>query len=170
MMEKPAPLIAAEFTVTAEEPVEVRVTDFVTAEFTATLPKLKEVALSVSCGLALVPVPLKETTILLLVAALLLIVNWPVTAPAVAGLKSSWSVNDCFGFSVFGKLPATREKPEPAMEVELIVTGEVPDDVSVAVLVSVEFTATLPKFKAVPPIVNCGDPVVVCGVNTISTQ
>ena len=51
-MLKPVPVIEAEFTVTAEVPDEVRVTELVAAEFTATLPKLKVEALTFSCELA----------------------------------------------------------------------------------------------------------------------
>jgi hypothetical protein len=49
-MVKPAPLIEAEFTVTAEVPDEVSVTEPVAAEFTVTLPKLRDEALSVNFG------------------------------------------------------------------------------------------------------------------------
>jgi len=59
---KPAPVIAAEFTVTGAVPVEVSVNDCVVAVFTVTLPKLKEAALTVNCGLgAAVLVPLRVT-------------------------------------------------------------------------------------------------------------
>ena len=47
-MVKPAPAIVAAFTVNAEVPVDVRVTDAVAAEFVATLPKLRLVALTVN--------------------------------------------------------------------------------------------------------------------------
>ena len=43
---KPAPVIAAEFTVTGEVPVDVNVSDCVVAVFTVTLPKLRLPALS----------------------------------------------------------------------------------------------------------------------------
>ena len=49
-MEKPAPVIEAEFTVTAELPDDVSVSEPVAAEFTVTLPKLRDEALSVNCG------------------------------------------------------------------------------------------------------------------------
>ena len=45
-IEKPAPVIAAEFTVTGEVPVDVNVSDCVVAVFTVTLPKLRLPALS----------------------------------------------------------------------------------------------------------------------------
>jgi hypothetical protein len=47
-MVKPAPVIVAAFTVNAEVPVDVRVTDAVAAEFVAKLPKLRLVALIVN--------------------------------------------------------------------------------------------------------------------------
>jgi hypothetical protein len=47
----PAPVIAAELTVTGAVPVDVSVSDCVVAVFTVTLPKLKVAALTVSCGL-----------------------------------------------------------------------------------------------------------------------
>jgi hypothetical protein len=50
MMVKPAPEIAAEFTVTGEVPVEVKVKGCVVAVFTVSLPKLRLLALTVNCG------------------------------------------------------------------------------------------------------------------------
>ena len=50
-MVKPAPVIAAEFTVTGDVPVDVSVNDCVVAVFTVTLPKLKLAALIVNSGL-----------------------------------------------------------------------------------------------------------------------
>jgi hypothetical protein len=47
---KPVPVIAAEFTVTGEVPVDVKVNVCVVAVFTVTLPKLRLAALTVNCG------------------------------------------------------------------------------------------------------------------------
>src|ERR1700712_2569572 len=47
---KPAPVIATEFTVTGDAPVDVSVNDCVVAVFTVTLPKLKVAALMVNSG------------------------------------------------------------------------------------------------------------------------
>jgi hypothetical protein len=47
---KPAPVIAAEFTVTGDVPVDVSVNVCVVVVFTVTLPKLRLVALTVNCG------------------------------------------------------------------------------------------------------------------------
>ena len=86
-MVKPAPEIAAEFTVTAAVPDDVSANDCVAEEFTVTLPKLREVALTVSCGFDAVPVPLKDTTAVPPVVELLLIVSCPVADPAAVGLN-----------------------------------------------------------------------------------
>ena len=74
MMVKPAPVIAAEFTVTGVVPVEVSVNDCVVAVLTATLPKLRLAALSVNRGFAAVPVPPRVTKAVPPVVELLLIV------------------------------------------------------------------------------------------------
>ena len=49
---KPAPVTAPAFTVTATVPEDVKVTDFVTAVFSATLPNDRAVALTFSVGVA----------------------------------------------------------------------------------------------------------------------
>lgn len=75
MIVKPAPVIAAEFTVTGAVPVEVRVNDTVADVFTVTLPKLKLDALAISFGVgAAVLVPLRATAAVLPIDELLLIV------------------------------------------------------------------------------------------------
>jgi len=67
--------MAAEFTVTGDVPVDVRVNDWVVAVLTVTLPKLKLVALTVNCGLATAePVPPRVTTVVLPDDELLLMV------------------------------------------------------------------------------------------------
>jgi hypothetical protein len=67
-------VIAAEFTVTGEVPVDVSVNDCVVDVFTVTLPKLRLPALIVNCGFAAVPVPPRATKAVLPVVELLLIV------------------------------------------------------------------------------------------------
>jgi hypothetical protein len=47
---KPAPVIAAELTVTGDVPVDVSVNDCVVDVFTITLPKFRLAALTVNCG------------------------------------------------------------------------------------------------------------------------
>ena len=72
---KPVPVSVPELTVTGAVPVEVRVTGCFDEVFTVTLPNVRLVALSVNCGLATaglptggIPVPLRLTTAVLLVA------------------------------------------------------------------------------------------------------
>jgi hypothetical protein len=74
MMVNPAPVIEAELTVTGEAPVDVSVNVSVVAVLTATLPKLRLAALTVNCGFATMPVPLRVTTAVPPVVELLLIV------------------------------------------------------------------------------------------------
>ena len=154
---KPAPEIEAEFTVTGDVPVDVRVNGYVVAVFTVTLPKLKLAALTVNCGLvAAVPVPLSATTAVPPLDELLLIVICPVAATAVVGLNCTCSVTACDGFRVTGKLPPTIVKPAPEIEAEFTVTGDVPVDVSVNGSVVAVFTVTLPKLRLAALTVNCG--------------
>jgi hypothetical protein len=47
---KPAPVIAAELTVTEDVPVDVKVNDCVIAVFTVALPKFRLAELTVNCG------------------------------------------------------------------------------------------------------------------------
>ena len=89
-MVKPVPVMEAELTVTGEVPVEVRVIAWVVGEFTVTLPKLRLAVLTESCelrseGPIAVPVPLRVTTEVALVAELLPIVSCPAAAPATVG-------------------------------------------------------------------------------------
>ena len=75
-IEKPVPVMAAEFTVTGAVPVEVNVTDWVVDVFTVTLPKLRLAELRVNCGLgAAVLVPLRATVAVLPVDELLSMVS-----------------------------------------------------------------------------------------------
>jgi hypothetical protein len=143
-------------TVTADPPDEVSVRVCVVEEFTATLPKLRLVELSVNCGLAVVPVPVSETVAVLPDEELLLTVICPLADPAAVGLNVTGTVSDWFGFNVIGKFTAPTPKEAPLNPPELIVTADVPDDVSVSDSVDVEFTATLPKFRLVELSVNCG--------------
>ena len=131
-MEKPVPVVEADETVTADVPVDESVTDVVVEDPTVTVPKLKLVAFSVRAGFGTAaPVPLSVTTELAPVVELLLIVNLPVTAPAVWGAKVTWTVSDWPIARVRGRPLATIENPVPVTERELIVTAAVPDDVKV---------------------------------------
>jgi len=153
---KPAPAIEAALMVTGEVPDDVSVTDRVVEVFTVMLPKLRLVVLTVNCGFAATPVPLKATAAVLPLVELLLIVSCPVAVPAAVGRNCSCKVIDWLGLSVTGKLPATRVKPVPATEAEFTVTAEVPDDVSVSDRVVEEFKFTLPKLRLGALTVNCG--------------
>jgi hypothetical protein len=84
---KPVPLVEAEVTVTGDVPDDVSVNDCFVEELTATLPKLSVVAPSVNCGFATVPVPLNDTTAVLPVVELLLMVRLPVADPVAVGLN-----------------------------------------------------------------------------------
>ena len=89
-MVKPVPVMEAELTVTAEVPVDVKVTDCVVGEFTVTLPKLKLAELTVSCGFmadgpTVAPTPLRATTAVPPVVESLLMVSWPAAAPGSVG-------------------------------------------------------------------------------------
>ena len=152
---KPAPVMAAELTVTGAVPVEVSVNDCAVAVFTVTLPKLRLAALIVNCGLgAAVLVPLKATTAVLPLDELLLIVICPLAAPVAVGRYCTCSVIDCVGFSVAGKLAPTMVKPLPAIATELTISGAVPVDVSVNDWVVAVFTVTLPKLRLAALTVN----------------
>jgi len=154
---KPVPVIAAEFTVTGDVPVDVSVNDCVVAAFTVTLPKLKLVALTVNCGTgAAVPVPPRVTVAVLPVDELLLIVICPLAVPVAVGSNCTCSVIAWVGFSVTGKLPLTIVKPVAVIAAEFTVTGAVPVDVNVSDCVDAMFTVSLPKLKVAALSVNCG--------------
>jgi hypothetical protein len=152
--EKPVPETDAEFTVTADVPDDVSVSDNVAEELSATLPKLRLVVLSVNCGLLAVPVPLKATTAEPPVDELLVTVSCPLRAPAAVGVNVTVIVSDWLGFSVTGNVPATTLKAAPLSETALIVTGVVPEDRSVNDCVDEVFTAMLPKPKLLELSVN----------------
>jgi hypothetical protein len=84
----PVPVRVAELMLRADVPEEVTVSESVFVFPSVTLPKLRLFALSVSLGAAAaVPVPESATTVVAPVVELLLIVNCPVSAPAVLGAK-----------------------------------------------------------------------------------
>jgi hypothetical protein len=147
---KPAPVIAAEFTVTGEVPVDVNVSDCVVAVFTVTLPKLKLAALTANCGLGVaVPIPFRATNIVPSVVELLLTPICPLAAPVVVGSNWTCSVTDCVGFNVTGRGPPTMANPAPVIAAELTVTGDVPVDINVNDCVVGVFTVTSPKPRLV---------------------
>jgi hypothetical protein len=156
-IEKPVPVMAAEFTVNGDVPDDVNVKDCVVAEFTVTLPKLKLAALTVNCGFgAAVPVPPRVTVVVLPDDELLLMVSWPLADPVAVGRNCTCNAIDCVGFNVTGRLPLTIVKPAPVTVAEFTVTGDVPVEDNVNDFVVPVFTVTLPKPKLVALTVNCG--------------
>ena len=103
-------------------------------------PLLQEIALS--AGAVLEPAPLRLTVA---GVASLAMISCPFTALVVDGLN--WTVRTiCWpGESVAGKLALDRENPVPVMESDLMVTGDVPDEVRVTDLLTAVPTETLPK-------------------------
>lgn len=77
--------------------------------------------------------------------ALLVRVNCPLAAPALAGLNVAVKVIDCPGLMVTGKLDAEIEKALPVSDCALTETAAAPVDVRVIDCVAVEPTARLPK-------------------------
>jgi hypothetical protein len=154
---KPVPVSAAELMVTGAVPVDVNVKGSVAVVSTVTLPNAKLAALIVNCGLdAAVPVPLRLTTAVLFVDESLWIVTWPAAAPVAVGSNCTFSVTDCVGFKVTGKVAPDIVKPAPLRVPEVMVTGAVPVDVNVTGCVDAVFTVTLPNVKLAALIVNCG--------------
>jgi hypothetical protein len=90
----PEPVIETEFTVTGAVPDDVSVNDIVAEEFTDTVPKLRLVAPNVNCEFPAVPVPLRDTTAVVPLAELLLIVSFPVVDPVTVGLNWTCNVTD----------------------------------------------------------------------------
>lgn len=84
---KPAPVKLAALTVTADVPVDVSVTDCVTAVPSESFPKLKPFVLKVSTGWGEIPEPLRLTVEVLPLLALLEIVIEPLAVPVTVGWK-----------------------------------------------------------------------------------
>lgn len=99
------------------------------------------------------PVPLR-LMIAVLGEALSLIVMLPLAAPTTVGSKTTESAAVCPGFNVSGKLTPDMLKPDPVRDAALMVSGAVPEDVSVTdCAVEMVFTVTLPKFRLA--VLNC---------------
>jgi len=149
-MVNPVPVRLAALTVTAELPVEVRVTVCVEGVPTVTLPKLKLVALKVSTGLvALAPVPLRLTVIVEPVEELLAMEREPVSVPATLGSKVTWTLAVWPGDRVSGRAGPATSNPVPATVRALTVTDADPVDCKVMDWVEAEFRVTLPKLRLV---------------------
>jgi hypothetical protein len=147
VMVKPAPDIDAAVIFTALVPVDFKVKVCVAEEPTATLPKLRLVALSERR--AVVPVPLRLTVLVVPEVELLRIVKTPVTAPAAVGANFTVSFTAVDGFRVSGSDAPVMVKPAPDIDAAVIVTALVPVELKIKVCVAEEPTATLPKFRLV---------------------
>jgi len=112
--------------VNVEVPVDFTETVCADDEFTATLPKLRLVAPSVSCGLDVTPVPFSATDAVLPLDELLVTFSVPLALPDPVGENTTETVSDCPGFNVVGKVPATALNVAPLTETEFTVTGPVP--------------------------------------------
>ena len=88
MTVNPAPVILAELTVRTAVPDEVSVSTLVDAVFSVTLPKARVLELNANCGVAaVVPEPLRATTVELPVVELLEIAMVPLAPPVTVGSK-----------------------------------------------------------------------------------
>lgn len=151
----PAPVMLAPLTVTADVPVEVRVSDWLVAVPTGSFPKLKLALLKLSTGLLeFAPVPLRATVAVPPFVELLDTVMVPLTAPVTVGAKLTCRLSDCPGLRVAGHAAPDIVKPVPERAAELIVTGAVPDELNVSICVEVVFSVTLPNARVVALTVN----------------
>jgi hypothetical protein len=103
-----------------------------------------------------VPVPLSPMIAVPLVEELLWMVSWPVTPPVAVGSNCTFSVTDCVGFKVTGKVAPDIVKPAPVNVAELMVTASVPVEVSVTADVVGVFNVTLPNARLAGVMVNVG--------------
>jgi hypothetical protein len=92
-----------------------------------------------------VPVPLRLINAVPFVEELLVMVTWPVAAPAAVGSNSIFSVVSWFGFNVAGNSAPGNVKPAPVSVAPLIVTGTVPAEVKVTDCVADVLTSTSPN-------------------------
>lgn len=124
------PLTVAEFTVTAEVPVELSVTVAAEEELTPTLPKLTLDGLTLSVGVFdpdPAPVPLSVTVAVGFVVAVLEIVSAPLVVVALAGANCTARFRLLPAASVTGRLPAPVTANDcPERLIWEIVTGTLP--------------------------------------------
>ena len=73
------------------------------------------------------------------------IVTCPEKLPAAVGVNCTFRTAVCPGFNVTGAVSPESLNPEPVTVTELIVTGELPDALSVIDCSAGEFNRTLPK-------------------------
>lgn len=113
------------------------------------------------------PVPLRLITTVPLIVALLTTVISPVAAPEVVGSNCTCTLTDCPGFRVTGKAAPDIEKPVPVSAAELIVSGEVPEDVSVTDCVAGVLRFTSPNVRSVVLTLRAGASTSSCTAKTL---
>jgi hypothetical protein len=101
--------------------------------------------------------------------ALLVSVTVPPIAPAATGSNCRFSVAFCPGFNVTGNVTPDIVYPVPASVPALMVSAEVPDEVSVTLCVAGVFRSTLPNAMVVEPTVSAGPPTLSCRANVFVT-
>src|SRR6202034_2573227 len=136
----------------------VRVTVFVADDPTGTVPKATLLALSDNAAASAVPLRLIVAAPL---AVLVLNVRSPVFAPGVSGWKAMASATFCQGFSVSGKLAPEILKAPPSRVALVMVSGAVPDEVSLTTFVVDESRVRPPKVTLVALSVSAGTPTAV---------
>jgi len=92
-----------------------------------------------------VPVPLRLIVAVGLVDEVLVMLNCPVTEPAVVGLNCTVSTRDWPALRVAGNVAPETEKPVPVTVAALIVTGAVPVELRVTEFVADVFSETFPN-------------------------
>ena len=80
----------------------------------------------------------------------------PLATPVEVGSKLTCRLNDCPGLRVVGKVAPEDLNSAPVRAAEVIITGPVPEEVRVRVLVEVEFNTTFPYGNVAALTVNCG--------------
>jgi len=96
-------------------------------------------------GVTVVPVPLRLIVAVGLVDEVLVMLNCPVTEPAVVGLNCTVSTRDWPALRVAGNVAPETEKPVPVTVAALIVTGAVPVELRVTEFVADVFSETFPN-------------------------
>ena len=104
--------------------------------------------------MAATPVPVRATVEVAPVVELLLMVMFPVSAPAVVGANVTGRDSVWPGERVFGRPVEPSENPVPEIAAEFTVTAAVPDEVSVTASDLVVASVTLPKASVVALNVN----------------
>lgn len=107
-------------------------------------PLLQESAFSVGVPCA-TPVPLRPISAVALTDESLTIINWPATAPVLAGSNCTFRTTVAPGFIKIGRPAPGIENPEPDSAASPNVTGAVPVEVRVRDLVAAVLMPTLPN-------------------------